>query len=129
MGIDGGVTGGTGEVFVLSVGNVGAVFGEVLLGKSEIHDVEFVAAFATAHQEVVGLDVAVEEVSGMDVLYSGKHLVHEEQDSLQGELAVAEVEEVFQTGAQVFHGQYVVVAFSGTEIDLRDAFIENLVVL
>lgn len=70
MGVDTGVTGGTSEVLVLAVGDVGAVLGKVLLGQAEVHDVEFVAAFTAAHEEVVGLDVSMEEVSGVDILDS-----------------------------------------------------------
>jgi hypothetical protein len=58
-----------------------------------------VAPLADAHQEVVGLDVSVDEVSGVDVLDSRDELVGEEQDRLERELSVAEVEEVFERWA------------------------------
>lgn len=40
----------------------------VFLSKTEIDDVDLVPALADTHQEVVGLDVTVNEVSRMDVL-------------------------------------------------------------
>ena len=40
----------------------------VLLGETEIDDVHLVATLANTHEEVVGLDVAVNEVTGVDVL-------------------------------------------------------------
>jgi hypothetical protein len=43
----------------------------VLLGESEVNDVDLVPTLADAHEEVVGLDVAVDEVAGMNVLDAG----------------------------------------------------------
>lgn len=63
MGVDTGISSGSGEVLIFSVGNVGAVFGQVLFGESEVYDVELVTALASSHQKVVGLDVSMQEVS------------------------------------------------------------------
>ena len=40
----------------------------VLFGETEINDIHKVAFFAEAHEEVIGLDVAMNEVLGVDVL-------------------------------------------------------------
>lgn len=72
MSVDGGVSRGTGEVLVLSVRDMEVCLRvAVFLGETEIDDVDLVPAFADAHQEVVGLDVAVDEVAGMDVFDTG----------------------------------------------------------
>jgi hypothetical protein len=42
-----------------------------LLGETEVNDVDLIATFAYAHQEVVGLYVTVDEVAGVDVLDTG----------------------------------------------------------
>ena len=69
MGVDGGVTSGTSQVLVLSVGNVEVGLRvPVLLGETKIDDIDLVAALADSHQEVVRLDVTVDEVTGVDVL-------------------------------------------------------------
>lgn len=68
MGVDGGVAGGAGEVFVLSVGNVLVRSGvAVFLSQAEVDDVDQVALLAEPHQEVVGLHVSVDEVLQVDV--------------------------------------------------------------
>lgn len=83
--VDRGVASGTGQVYsisssyvssqcttltlVLPVGDVQMRLGvAVLLGETEINHVDLVAALADAHEEVVGLDVAVNEVTRVDVL-------------------------------------------------------------
>ena len=72
MGVDGGVTSSTSEVLVLPVGDVKMGLGvTVFLGKTKVNDVDLIAALADAHEEVVGLDVAVDEVAGVDVLDTG----------------------------------------------------------
>jgi hypothetical protein len=109
--VDTGVAGGTSQVLVLSVRNVEVRLGiAVLLGQTEIDNVDLVAALANAHEEVVGLDVTVDERLGVDVLDAGDELVGEQQDGLQRELAVAEVEEIFQRRAEQVQDHGVVVA-------------------
>ena len=46
----------------------------VLLGQAEVDEEEFVAVAADAHQEVVRLDVAVDEVLVVHVLDATDHL-------------------------------------------------------
>lgn len=60
--VDRGVTSSTSKVLVLSVGNVEVSLGvSVLLGQTEIDNVDLVATFANAHKEVVGLDISVDK--------------------------------------------------------------------
>lgn len=115
MGVDGGITGSTSQVLVLSVGDVEVSLGvAVLLGETEIDDIDLVTPLADAHEEVVGLDITVDEGLGVDVLDAGDELVGQEQDSLEGELSVAEVEEILQTGAEKVENHGVVITL-GTE--------------
>lgn len=50
----------------------------------------------TANQEVVRFDVAVDEVLLVDGLHAGKHLFGDHDHCLDGESAVAVVEEVLE---------------------------------
>lgn len=47
----------------------------VFLGQAKVDEVELVAVAADAHQEVVRLDVPVDEVLAVKVLYASDHLV------------------------------------------------------
>ena len=72
VGVDRGVSSGTGQVFVLSVRNVQVRLGvTVLFGETKVDDIDLVTAFADTHEEIVGLNVAVNEVARVDVLNSG----------------------------------------------------------
>lgn len=69
VGVDGGVTGGTSQVLVLAVGNMEmGLWVTEFLRKTKVDNVDLVATFSNAHQEVVGLDVTMDEVAGVDVL-------------------------------------------------------------
>ena len=72
MRVDAGVASSAGQVLVLPVGNmkVGLWVSE-LLGQTKVDDVYLVSAFADAHQEVVGLDVTMDEVTRVDVFHAG----------------------------------------------------------
>jgi len=97
VGVDGGIASSTSQVLVLPVWDVEvSLWVTVLLGETEIDNVDLVATLADAHEEVVRLDITVDEGLGMNVLNTGDQLVGKEKNGLQGELAVAEVEEVFQ---------------------------------
>jgi hypothetical protein len=86
----------------------------VLLGQTEINDIDLVATLANTHQEVVRLDITVDEGLGVDVLNARDELIGKEEDGLQGELAVAEVEEILQTRAEEIKNHSIVVTL-GTE--------------
>ncbi len=112
MRVDRSVSSGTRQVLVLTVWNVEVSLRiTVLLGQTEINNVDLVASLANAHQEVVRLDIAVDEGLGMDVLDAGDELVGKQENSLEGELAVAEVEQVFQAGAEQVEDHGIVVTF------------------
>jgi len=83
----------------------------VFLSETEIDNVDLIATLSNSHQEVVWLDVTVDEGLGMDVLDAGDELVGKEQDGLEGELSVAEVEEILQTGTKEIEDHGVVVTF------------------
>ena len=69
VGVDGGVAGSASQVLVFPVGDVLVGAGvPVLLGQAEVNDVHQVALLPQPHEEVVGLDVPVYEVLGVDVL-------------------------------------------------------------
>ena len=69
--VDRGITGGTRQVLVLPVGDVEVRLRvSELLCQTKVDDVDLVATFADSHEEVVGLDVTVDEVAGVDVLHT-----------------------------------------------------------
>ena len=137
MGVDGCVAGSTRQVLVLAVRDVQMGLGVTeLLGKTKVNNVDLVAATANAHNEVVGLDIAMDEVARVNVLDArdlwgsgtsqyrerGKRvethkLIGEQKDSLERELAVAEVEEVLEGGAEEIHNHRVVVALGAEPPD------------
>lgn len=97
MSIDTGITSRTGQILVLTVGNVEMGLGvAVFLGKTEIDDIDLIASLANTHQEVVGLDITMDERLGMNVFDPGYELISQEKHRLQGEFSIAEVEQVFQ---------------------------------
>jgi hypothetical protein len=118
VGVDTGITGSTSQVLVLTVGDVEVSLRvTVLLGQTEIDDVDLVSTLADAHQEVVRLDVAVDERLGMDVLNAGDELISKEQDRLEGEFAVAEVEQVLKGRAEQVQNHGIVVTFGAEPAD------------
>ena len=121
VGVDTGVTSGTSQVLVLTVRDVEVSLGvTVLLGQTEVNNVDLISTLANAHEEVVGLDVAVDERLGVDVLDAGDELVGQEKDGLQRELAVAEVEEILEGGAEEIEDHGVVVTLSAEPADEGD---------
>jgi hypothetical protein len=95
----------------------------VLLRHAEVDDVDDIGGLGTwaANEEVVWLDVAVDEVLLVDGLHAGQHLLGDHDDGLDAEAAVAQVEEVFQAGAEQVDDEDVVQAFLAKVVDIRDA--------
>ena len=94
MRVNWGVSGSTGQVFAISVGDVLTGLGVTeALGQTEIDDIHVVLFFSNSNQEIVGLNVSMEEMPGVDEFDSLKllkivrkgwfftyHLIYEHQD-------------------------------------------------
>jgi hypothetical protein len=115
MRIDGSITGSTSQVLVLTVRNVEVRLGvTVLLGQTKVDHIDLVATLTDTHKEVVGLDITVDKGFGVNVLDAGDELVGQQKNSLQRELAVAEIEKILQTGSEKVENHSIVVTL-GTE--------------
>jgi hypothetical protein len=113
--IDGCITGSASQVLILTVRDMEVSLRvTVLLGETEIDDIDLISALADAHEEVIRFDITVDERLGMNVLNAGDKLIGEQQNGLQGEFPVAEVEEVLQTGSEKIKNHSIIVTF-GTE--------------
>ena len=122
MSVDRGVAGGTSQVLVLSVRDVEVCLGvPVLLGETKVDHVDLVASLADAHEEVVGLDITVDEALGVDVLDAADQLVGQQEDGLEGEFAVAEVEQVLEGGSEQVENHGVVVTLGAEPSDEGNA--------
>jgi hypothetical protein len=68
MGVDGRGSRRSGQVFVFSIRDVkmGLRVSE-LLRKTEINDIGLMATLANSHEEIVGLDISMNEISGVDI--------------------------------------------------------------
>lgn len=63
-----GVAGSSGEILVLTVGDVLVCASvTVFFGQTKVNDVDQIALFAQAHEKVVWLHISVDEVLGVDV--------------------------------------------------------------
>ena len=80
----------------------------VLLGKTKVDQGQKTTPPTDSHQEVVGLDVAVDEPLAVHELDPVDHLVGQHQHCLHGELLRAEEEQVLEAGAQEIHHHHVV---------------------
>lgn len=122
MGVDGGIASSSGQVLILPIRNVEVGLGvTVFLGQTKIDDIDLVASLANAHEEIVGLDITVNEGFGVDVLNAGDKLVGQQKNGLQGELAVAEVEEILQAGSEEIENHGIVVTLGTEPADKWDA--------
>ena len=121
MRIDTGITSSACQVLVLTIWNVEVRLRiPVLLGQTKIDDVDLIPTLTNSHQEIVGLDITVYERLCVNVLYPRDKLICKEQDSLQGEFAVAEVEQIFQARPKQVEYHGVVVTFCAEPADKRD---------
>lgn len=122
MSVDGGITSGTRQVLVLSVWDVEVRLRvTVFLRQTKVDDIDLVTTLADAHQEIVRLDITVNERLGVDVLDARNELVGQKQDSLQGEFAVAEVEEILQARTEEIEYHGIVIALGSKPADKGNA--------
>lgn len=84
MSVDRRVSRRTRQVLVLPIRNVQVRLGiTVFLGETEVNHVDLVAALADTHEEIVGLDVAVDKVARVNVFDTRDELVCEQEDGFE----------------------------------------------
>jgi hypothetical protein len=120
--VDTGITSSASQVLVLTVRNVEvSLWVTVFLSETKVNDVDLVASLANAHEEVVWLDITVDERLGVDVFDARDELIGKQKNRLQGKLAVAEVEQVLQTGAEEIQDHGIVITFGAKPADKWDS--------
>ena len=72
MGINTSVSGSTGKIFVLTVGDVLMSFAiSILFGQTKIDHIDNIGFFSETEEEVIGLDISVDIVSTVNEFNSG----------------------------------------------------------
>lgn len=79
----------------------------IALGQAKVNHIQFVAIPADAHQKVIWLHVAVYKTMLMHALEAHQQLIGQHEDCLQREVALAQVEQILQRGAQQLHDQRI----------------------
>jgi hypothetical protein len=122
MGVDGSITSRARQVLVFTVWDMEmGLWVAVLFGETKVNDIDLVATFANAHQKVVRLDVTVDKGLCVNVFDARDELVGEQEDRLEGEFAVAKVEEIFQAGSEEVKNHGIVVALGAEPTDKWNA--------
>lgn len=122
MSIDTGVTCGAGQILVLSVRDMEVRLGvAIFLSKTEINDVDLISTLSDAHEEVIRFNITMDEGLSMNVLDTRDELIGKEKHGLEGELPVAEVEEILQTGSEQIKNHGIVITLRAEPTDKRDS--------
>mmetsp|Transcript_16856 Transcript_16856/g.47863 ORF Transcript_16856/g.47863 Transcript_16856/m.47863 type:complete len:216 (+) Transcript_16856:650-1297(+) len=95
--------------------------GRALHGHAQVGKLEPWVLRRVGHEEVVRLNVAVDEVLGVQVFDAVQHLVRDHQHGLQAKLAAANVEQVLEGGPQQIHDHHIVVALDVAVMHRSDA--------
>lgn len=130
MSVDGGVTRSTGEILVVTVGDMYTRAGvAVLLCETEVDDEELIAMATNAHEKIVRFYVAVNEVLHMHVLNAANHLIRQHQHRLHGKPPAAEIEEILQRRSKQIHHEAMIFTLDAIEANVRnsDTALQNLI--
>lgn len=94
----------------------------MFFSQTEVDSVYYIPFLTNTHQEVGRLDVAMEDVFGMDILDSRDGLVGDEEDSLERELSVAVIEQIFERWAEKLVDEHKVFTLLSEPEDVRDSY-------
>ena len=102
------VPGSTSEILAILVGDVLTLRVLVALSQTEIDDIDVVSGgVSAANQEVIRLDVSVDDALFVDLLDTADQLDSDHEDSLEIEVALARLEQVFERRSQQVHHHHV----------------------
>lgn len=119
--VDGGVAGGAGETFALSIPDMHFHLGVAeLLAEAEVDHIQDTLLAFHPHQEVVGFDVAVDDILLVDTLDAVYHLVRQHHHRLQGKTLV-NLLQVRQRLPEQLHHQDVLVSLGSVPVYLGES--------
>ena len=79
--------------------------------EAQVDDIHLVPIPPCTHQDILRFDVTVNDILRVNILKATEKLVGKHQDCLEGELAMAEFEEVLQTRSQKVEHHNIIFAF------------------
>jgi len=121
MRVDRRVTGSSRQVLVFTIRDMLLCLRvAVLLGQAEINAMHLICLFANADEEIIGLDIAMDKILGVHVLDTVNHLICKHENCLEGELAIAEVEEILERRSQQIDNHDVVVTLDSVPMHIGD---------
>ena len=99
MSIDASVASSAGQILVFAVRYVEmGLWVTILLGQTEVDDIDLIASLTDAHEKVVWFDITMDKGLCVYVFDTRDELIDKQENSLEREFAIAEVEEIFQAG-------------------------------
>jgi hypothetical protein len=122
MRIDAGISSRSSQVLILPIRNMQVcLWIPVLLCQPKINNIHLIGTFSQTHQEIVGFDVSMDEIFGMNILDAGNlpislsngtyQLISQQQNRLERKFSVAEVEQIFQRRPQKINHHAHVLSF------------------
>jgi uncharacterized protein YuzE len=96
MGVNGGVSRGSSQIFMLTIPNM--LMGSritIFFGESKINDINEIFTLAKANQEIIWFDIAMNEIFGVDIFQASNQLISKHNDGFQREASVAVGKEFF----------------------------------
>ena len=97
MGCNGGISGGSSQIFTILVWNMVTLTIHVALGKTKVNDVDEVAGgFCRSDEEVIRLHITMNDSLGVDLLEMFHELNSNQKNRLHVELAFAVLEKIFE---------------------------------
>lgn len=90
----------------------------VFRGKAHIGDIHLVATPPHTHQEILRLNVAMDDVFGVNIFETMEKLVGKHQHRLEGEPATTKIEEVLQARPQKIEHHNIIFAFEKTIVNV-----------
>ena len=117
------VSSSAGEVLSILVGDMlSSPWLSVSFCQSEVDNVHVVLFLPNPDQEVVRLDVSMQEMSTVHILYSLNHLICKHQNRFERELSLAVVKEIFKRRAQKVYHHNVIVSFYPKPMHIWDSY-------
>ena len=120
--VDRGISGRARKRLVISVWNMLARLGIlVALAQTKVDQVDRALFVADAHQEIVRLHIAMDEVVRVHELEAADHLLGQHAHGLQSELTTAVLEQIFERMSEQLHDHGFVVALDSIPHYIGDA--------
>ena len=121
MSVNRGISGSTGEIFIISIGNMCLIiFHHKFFGQPEVNHIYFILVGPPANEKIIRFNIPMQNSPLMDKLDELQHLQSNHDSGFKWKFAIASIQHILERLTQIVHDHHIIVSLPPDIVHLRN---------